>query len=90
MATFFVEQFGAGQGVILGIQARLEGVFATQLSIIDIHLDQTNLTPKRTGYVTLSVNGREFTWNFSLTDEAYDQRTIQGYAKKRNPDAVTN
>lgn len=90
MPTFSTEQFGAGQGVILGLQARLEGVFATELVIVDIHLNQTNLSPKRTGFIILRINGRDYTWNFSLTDEAYDQRTIQGYAKKRNPEAVTN
>jgi hypothetical protein len=94
MAELFEEQFGAGQGVILGVQALWSGAAASFLRIADITLNQTNISPKRTGVIDLRINNdfdsRKFLLYFDLTDESYDQRTLQGYAKKRNPDAVTN
>lgn len=102
MAEVFREQFGAGQGVILGVQATgsSDHVAFEDLQIRDIHLNQTNLAPKRTGAITVLIVANqglgdpslliELQFRFDLTDEAYDQRTLQGYAKKRNPEAVIN
>lgn len=94
MPERFLEQFGAGQGVILGIQIleAIPGDSDNHLEIIDIQIDQTNLSPKRTGQIIFKAMTitKPAVLKFDLTDEAYDQRTLQGYAKKRNPDAVTN
>mgnify|MGYP001297316751 CR=1 FL=1 len=78
------EQFTSGQGTILGIQAGIiSGI--TTLAIVDIHIDQSNLVPERTGSLLLDVDDVLYLLSFSFAEEAFDQRTQEGYKKIRNP-----
>jgi hypothetical protein len=80
------EQFTAGMGTILGIQASPQSGI-TDLTVVDIHINQSNLAPERTGTVLLSVDGVLYRITFRFADEAFDQRTQEGYTKRRNPKA---
>lgn len=80
------EQFTAGLGTILGIQATpIQNV--TAISIVDMHIAQSNAAPERHGRILLNVDGVLYEIRFSFAEETYDQRTIEGFPKKRNPKA---
>lgn len=80
------EQFTAGMGTILGVQAEIQSGI-TDLTLIDMHIDQSNLAPERTGTVLLAVDGVVYRITFRFTEEAFDQRTQEGYTKRKNPKA---
>ena len=80
------ERFTAGMGTILGLQAvPISGI--TTLDIVDMKISQNNVAPERVGTVLLSIDGVVYTVRFTLTDESFDQRTLQGATKRRNPRA---
>lgn len=80
------ESFTAGLGTILGLQATpIQNV--TTITILDMHIEQSNAAPERNGRILLSVDGVLYEIRFSFAEETYDQRTIEGFPKKRNPKA---
>lgn len=80
------ESFTAGLGTILGVQlAPIANV--TTLQIVDMHISQSNAAPERNGRLLISVDGVLYLITFSFTEETYDQRTQEGFPKKRNPKA---
>lgn len=80
------ESFTAGLGTILGIQLTpVQNV--TTLQIIDMHIEQSNAAPERNGRILINVDGSLYEVRFSFAEETYDQRTIEGFPKKRNPKA---
>lgn len=81
------ESFTAGMGTILGIQmVPIQNV--ASLLILDMHIEQSNTSPERVGTILFSVDGVVYTLRFVFTEETYDQRTQEGYPKRRNPEAT--
>lgn len=80
------ESFTAGLGTILGVQLTPVQNIAT-LTIVDMHIEQSNAAPERNGRVLINVDGILYEIRFSFSEETYDQRTLEGYPKKRNPKA---
>ena len=82
-----VEFFANQQNTNLAVQA-IPGTGVTAITIIDVFMFTTNLGPQRTGRILLDVDGNGYVLDFTLTEEAIDQRSVQGYAKQENPDTV--
>jgi hypothetical protein len=82
-----VESFTAGMGTILGVQV-VPIVNITTLTVVDMHINQSNSGPERHGQVLLSVDGALYRLDFQFSEETYDQRTIEGFPKRRNPKAI--
>ena len=62
------EQFTAGLGTILGIQATpIQNV--TTISIVDMHIAQSNAAPERHGRILLNVDGVLYEIRFSFAEE---------------------
>ena len=80
------ESFTAGLGTILGLQLVPIQNVAT-VTIVDMHIEQSNAAPERNGRVLISVDGVLYEVRFTFSEETYDQRTQEGYPKKRNPKA---
>ena len=74
-----------GQSTTLEVQARPIANITT-LNILDARFIHTNLGPQRLGDVVIEVDGDIYLVRFTFTEEAIDQRTVQGYTKKRNPE----
>ena len=80
------ESFTAGLGTILGVQlSPVTGI--ASLVIVDMHISQSNVAPERNGRLLIAVDGALYEIRFSFAEETYDQRTQEGYPKKRNPKA---
>jgi len=80
----FTEAFGHHQSTALGVQVR-SIANVTTVVLNDIRFLHTNVGPQRRGVVVVTIDGDQYTLDFTLTDEALDQRTIQGYTKQRVP-----
>lgn len=81
------ESFTAGMGTILGVQMTpIANV--TDITILDMRIIQSNAGPERQGEILFAVDGDVYTLRFTFSEETYDQRTQEGYSKKRNPKAT--
>lgn len=80
------ELYTAGLGTILGVQATPQENIGS-LVVLDVHINQSNIAPERSGIVLLSIDGILYRVAFRFAEETLDQRTQEGYAKKRNPSA---
>lgn len=80
------ERFTAGMGTIMGVQAvPIDNI--TDLVVLESTIRQGNMLPARTGSVLLAVDGVLYVLEFDFIDESFDQRTLEGYSKRRNPQA---
>ena len=81
------ERFAHLQNTALSVQGRIiTGI--TTLVIDDVIFLHSNLGPQRAGQLFVTVDGLTYLIDFTLTEEAIDIRTVQGYTKQRNPEAT--
>lgn len=79
------EAFGHSRTTILGIQLRAINNITT-LVVRDIQFHATNLGPLKAGTLLMDIDGVTYRIHFTLSEDALDQRTLQGFTKQRNPE----
>lgn len=76
MATFS-ERFGSVAGTVLGVQATVvSGI--TDISITGVKMTLTGTEPKRTAFVTLTIDAEDFEIDLELMDESFNTVTLTG------------
>lgn len=81
-----VESFVSGMGTILGVQAvPIQNI--TDITIVEMRIVQDQSAAERKGAIRLLVDGVVYDLFFTLSEETYDNRTLEGARKRRNPNA---
>lgn len=77
------ELFTFSMGTILGVQLK-PGTGVTTSSIVGVDMRQNNYQSMRHGHVGIEIDGDEFFIEFSLAEESFDRRMLNGDLKKRS------
>lgn len=82
------EGFAHSGSTVLSVQAK-PGTGTTSVVVNDARFIHSNLGPQRLGDIVLTVDGTDvYIIRFTFTEEAIDQRTVQGHTKKYNPETA--
>lgn len=81
------EGFAHSSTTVLGIQGK-PGTGVTDVIVNDVRFIHSNLGPQRLGDIVVTVDGNVYLIRFIFTEEAIDQRTVQGHTKRYNPETA--
>jgi len=82
------EGFAHSSSTVLSVQAK-PGAGTTAIVVEDVRFIHSNLGPQRLGDIVITVDGTNvYIIRFTFTEEAIDQRTVQGYTKRYNPETA--
>lgn len=81
------EGFAHSASTVLDVQAK-PGTGVTTILVNDVRFIHSNLGPQRLGDIVLTVDGDTYIIRFIFTEEAIDQRTVQGHTKQYNPETA--